>query len=246
MRHDWKSSSAWIAGIIAISVFVTGPFFGGTFAWLQIGFMYGSEHYPFLFISSCYNLPSLLSQIGWSLKGSLWSHQFGSCYIALTPQWLLRVCYLSVLALCASSAARYARNRDARVLLTIAAPWLLMFGLLGQMHERYLMWGAVITAVALGVNTRLSVLHFIISILSTSMIFHVMLVDRKFDATAGMIELLNTIRPYASVLALVCFAVWFWHAAAIPALLLRLRTQLNTSRPPILSLGHATEESGSA
>ena len=38
-----------------------------------------------------------------------------------------------------------------------------MFALLGQMHERYLMWGAVVSAVALGVNIRLSIAHFIVS-----------------------------------------------------------------------------------
>ena len=58
-----------------------------------------------------------------------------------------------------------------------------MFALLGQMHERYLMWGAVVSAVALGVSLRLSVVHFIISAMSTAMIVHVMLIDRKLETT---------------------------------------------------------------
>ena len=44
-----------------------------------------------------------------------------------------------------------------------------MFALLGQMHERYLVWGAVVSAVALGVSLRFNVVHFIISAMSTAM-----------------------------------------------------------------------------
>ena len=227
--RGWKNSSAWIAGVTALTAFVAGAFAGGSFAWLQIGFLYGSEHYPYLFISSCYNLPSLLSQIGWSLKESLWSHQFGSRYVAVTPQWLLRICYLGLVALCAASAARHAQNRDSRTLIAIAAPWLVMFGLLGQMHERYLMWGAVISAVAFGVSVRLSILHFIVSILSTAMIVDVMLIDRKLDATMRAIDMLQAIRPYASGLVLICVAAWFWEATSIPVVISQRRRQLRTA-----------------
>lgn len=225
-RLGWKDRDTWIVGITALTAFFAGAFGGGSFAWLQIGFLYGSEHYPFLFISSCYNLPSLLSQIGWSLKESLWSHQFGSHYIAITPQWLLRFCYLGLVACCAAGAARHAQNRDPRALLAIAAPWLMMFALLGQMHERYLMWGAVMSAVAFGVSVRLSLLHFIISILSTAMIVHVMLIDRKLDATIRAIDLLNALRPWASGVALICVATWFWNAASIPIVISQWRRQL--------------------
>ena len=51
---------------MAVATFVAGAFAGGRFAWLQIGFLYGSEHYPYLFISSTYNLPFLLDRLGWS------------------------------------------------------------------------------------------------------------------------------------------------------------------------------------
>src|SRR5207237_1110011 len=68
---------AWISGITGCAVFVIGAFTGGSFAWLQVGFLYGSEHYPYLVISSCYNLPSLLSQLGWSLKDPFCSVHFG-------------------------------------------------------------------------------------------------------------------------------------------------------------------------
>ncbi len=240
LRQRERHAGAWVAGLTACAVFVVGAFGGGRFAWLQIGFVYGSEHYPYLFISSCYNLPSLLSNLGWSLKDPVWSADFGSLHFALTLQWTLRVLYLGALVLCAYGAARHTRNRDPRLLIAIAAPWLLMFALLGQMHERYLMWGAVISAVALAVNLRLTVLHFIISIASTAMIVHVMLTDKKLDPTLRGIDVLNGVRPYASVLVLACVAVCLWNmlSARIPV----FQARRAESSEPALSLGPAPEE----
>jgi hypothetical protein len=205
---------AWISGVIGCAAFVIGAFSGGSFAWLQVGFLYGSEHYPYLVVSSCYNLPSLLSKLGWSLKDPFWSAHFGSLHLHLTLQWTLRLLYLGAVAACAHGAARQVRDRDSRVLVSIVAPWLLMFALLGQMHERYLVWGAVVSAVALGVSLRLSVIHFIISAASTAMIVHVMLIDKKLEATLPAIDLLKYIRPYASAVVLACVAIYLWNAVS--------------------------------
>jgi hypothetical protein len=114
-----------------------------------------------------------------------------------------------------------------------------MFALLGQMHERYLVWGAVVSAVALGVSVRLSIIHFIISAASTAMIVHVMLVDKKLDATLRAIDVLHGIRPYASVLLLSCVAFYFWDALGwrIPTL---RRGAVKTA--PSLSIGPEPEE----
>src|SRR5881394_4452232 len=102
-------ADAWLAGILGCAIFVAGSFTGGSFAWLQIGFIYGTEHYPYLFISSCYNLPSLLGQIGWSLKDSVLSGRIGSLELHLTLQWALRLLYLGALALCARGLMRHQR-----------------------------------------------------------------------------------------------------------------------------------------
>jgi hypothetical protein len=215
LRYKLPHRGAWVAGILGCAAFLIGAFTGGSFAWFELGFLYGTEHYPYLFISSCYNLPSLLAAAGWSLKDDLLSADLGSRHFHLTLQWALRLLYLIALALCACGAARHLRNRDPRVLIATAAPWLLMFALLGQMHERYLMWGAVVSAVALAVSLRLSIIHFIISAASTAMIVHVMLIDKKLDATLRAIDVLEGVRPYAATLVLVCVAIYVWDALAL-------------------------------
>jgi hypothetical protein len=230
-----------LGGIIGCATFVIGAFAGGSFAWLEIGFIYGSEHYPYLVISSCYNFPSMLSRLGWSLKDSLLSAQLGSLHLQLTLQWTLRLLYLGGLALCARGVARHLRDRDPRTLIAMATPWLLMFALLGQMHERYLMWGAVVSAVALGVSLRLSVIHFIISAASTAMIVHVMLIDKKLDPTLRAIDVLDGVRPYASGLVLACVAVYFWDALPVRVPVFQHRAaRPSTARS--LSLGAEPEE----
>src|SRR5262245_15420340 len=200
LRYRLAHKGAWLAGILGGAAFVIGALTGGSFAWFEIGFLYGTKHYPYLFISSCYNLASLLAAAGWSLKDNLVSAHAGPVHFHLTLHWAMRLLFLGAVALCARGAARHTRNRDARVLIAISAPWFLMFALLGQMHERYLVWGAMVSAVALGVNIRLSIIHFLISAASTAMIVHVILVDTKLDATLRAIDVLHGIRPYASVL----------------------------------------------
>ena len=240
-RYKLPHRGTWLAGILGTAAFVIGAFAGGTFAWFEIGFLYGTKHYPYLFISSCYNLASLLAGAGWSLKDELLSFHIATVHFQLTLQWALRLLFLSTIVLCARGAARHVRNRDPRLLISIAAPWLLMFALLGQMHERYLVWGAVVSAVALGVSVRLSIIHFIISAASTAMIIHVMLVDKKLDPTLRAIDVLHNIRPYASVLMLVCVAIYFWDAVGwrMPAF---RRAAVKTGRSPSLSLGAEPEE----
>jgi len=234
-----RHRAAWISGITGCAAFVIGATTNGSFAWLQVGFLYGSDHYPYLVISSCYNLPSLLSKFGWSLKDPFWSVHFGSFNLDVTLQWTLRFVYLGTLVICAYGAARQVKDRDPRTLIAITAPWLLMFALLGQMHERYLMWGAVVSAVALGVSLRLSIIHFIISAASTAMIVHVMLIDKKLETTLWAIDLLKNIRGYASVLVLVCVAVYLWNTLPTPIL---QRRAARSHKTRSLSLGPEPEE----
>ena len=241
VRYKLPHRSNWLAGMLGTAAFIIGAFAGGSFAWFEIGFLYGTKHYPYLFISSCYNLASLLAGAGWSLKDDLLSVHVGQVYFHLTLQWALRLLFLGTVVLCARGAAQHVRNRDPRVLIAITAPWLLMFALLGQMHERYLVWGAVVSAVALGVSVRLSVIHFIISAASTAMIVHVMLVDKKLDATLRAIDVLHSIRPYASVLMLVCVAFYFWDALGLRVPAFR-RGAVKTATSPSLSLGAEPEE----
>jgi hypothetical protein len=241
-RHPMHAS-AWAAGVAGVTAFVFGALDDGSFAWLKIGFLYGSERYPYLFISSCYNLPSILSNWGCALKAPFLSAHLGSLHLAFNLQWTLRLIYLGGLALCALGAARHVRNRDPRLLIAVAAPWLIMFALLPQMHERYLLWGAVLSAAALGVSLRLTLLHFLFSTMSAVMIYQVLLLDKKFGPTLHTIDLLEHARPIASWVLLAAVAIYFRETLSNRALLFRPRRAGGAlEREPALGLTPATEK----
>jgi len=234
---------AWTAGLTAIAAFVAGALHHGSFAWLRIGYLYGSERYPYLYISSCYNLPSLLSYANLSLKTPFWSVHLGSLHLTFTLQWTLRIIYLAALILCSLGAARHARRRDPRLLIAVATPWLLMFALLAQMHERYLLWGAVLSAVALGVSVRLTALHFLFSAMSATMITQVLLMDKKLGPTLSTIDFLERARPVASCLLLVCVAIYFREVLSQRAPFFRPRRKVQSEvEEPSLALAVAGEK----
>src|SRR5947208_16748757 len=89
LRYNLADQAAWLAGILGCAVFIIGALTGGSFAWFEIGFLYGTKHYPYLFISSCYNLASLLAATGWSLKDHLLSAHLGSVHFHLSLQCAL-------------------------------------------------------------------------------------------------------------------------------------------------------------
>ncbi|MEO8440742.1 MAG: hypothetical protein ABI540_11055 [Spartobacteria bacterium] len=236
-----RNTLAWTAGIAGAAAFTLGSLGDGSFAWLRIGFLYGSERYPFLFISSCFNLPSLLFHGDLSVKAPVWAVHFGAFYFVLTWQWALRLIYLAALVLCALGAARHARRRDPRLLIALAMPWLLMFALLAQMHERYLLWGAVLSTVALGVSVRLTVVHFLFSMMSATMITQVLLLDKKLGPTLSTIDFLERIRPAASCVLLLCVAVYFREVLSQRSPFFRPRRTLRPTEPNA-SLALATAE----
>jgi hypothetical protein len=202
-----RDLSVWLSLSTAAAIFTVGAFSGGSFAWLKIGLLYGTERYPYLFVSSCYNLGAILAGFGWQLKDVL--PGLGDGRWSLNLQWLLRVLYLIALGGCAMAAARCARRSDTRMLIALSLPWLLMFGLLGQMHERYLLWGAVTSALAIGARKYLILFNVGFSVLSAAMILDVML---KYMPSAalqlhGALEHFRFFGPFVLLSLLSLYAV---------------------------------------
>ena len=57
----------------------------------------------------------------------------------------------------------------------MAAPGVLFYALMPQMSSRYLMWGAAITAIGVGVGAGPALLHLLLSVMSATTIIHVMI-----------------------------------------------------------------------
>jgi hypothetical protein len=173
---------------------------------------------------ACYNLPSLLAALGFGLKDRLFDFSLGPVRATLTLQWALRIIYFAGLAACAAWAARRARVGDAKTLLAIAAPWLLMLAVLGQMRERYSLWAAAATAVTVAISLRLSILHVVFSILSTAMIVQVMLGEKQFDPSPQVLDFLAAQHILGACIFLVCAVLYLMATGGGPDLARRAAT----------------------
>jgi hypothetical protein len=87
----------------------------------------------------------------------------------------------------------------------------------------------------------LSIIHFIVSAASTAMIVHVMLTDKKLEATLPTIDVLKQIRPYGSIVVLTCVAVYLWETIStrIPGF---RHGEVRSGATPSLSLAPEPEE----
>ncbi len=170
----------WIAAIFASAIWMAAQA-RGNFDWLAVGFAYGAYKHDVMQLGagSFSNLPTILSrQYNWNLHdlvGVL--HLSAPLFkwkknIPLDVRTFLQALYGIVVVICSLAAAVHARRKDPRFLAAITAPWILFPVILGQMTERYLLWPAVLSAVLIAISTGMTLLHVVLTILVSGMIYH--------------------------------------------------------------------------
>src|SRR5207253_2134445 len=102
-----------------------------------------------------------------------------------------------------------ARRRDPRMLVALVTPWLLMFALLPQMHERYLVYAAAVSVLAAGVDLGLTLLHLLVTAIATVMIAQGMLL-KKPDFAPAWLRFVNGTHPDVGWLVLLCAAIFLY------------------------------------
>ncbi len=201
----------WCFLVVAAAIWLTGWLCDGDFAWLRAGFMQGDKTSGVLAERNVwYNLPALLTTRGWTLEDPFAHIDIAAAHYTLTLRSALRLAYLLTLIACSFGAARHFRKQDPRFLISIAVPWLLMFALMGQMHTRYLLWGAVASSVAFGVSMRLSIIHFIFSAAGAAMILMRLNDTGNSPSMRATLARLDPLKPDAPYVVLACVAIWFW------------------------------------
>lgn len=131
-------------GAFAALTFLAAIAFDGSFAWLRVGFQ--AQRYDTLFMGAVSNLPAILQRhFGLEVATPVSTFGFLAEPILLSP--FLKTLATIGLALCALAISIQVRRRDPNALVAFAAAWVLLYALLPQMHERYLTWGAVVSAV---------------------------------------------------------------------------------------------------
>lgn len=186
-RQVWLWSAVGAAAALALCV----PLFSGDLAWVRIGWLYGSHHYPMLRKGRALNLPALLE---------VWFPQWEG---RLLPgvRLALVATFAAGLAACARTAVRTSRTADPRLLACLAAPWVLLYAVMPQMHERYFVFAAAITAAPAVLIPGYVLLHLAITALAL-----LAMIPLKF-LPAWIIAPGADLRQEVSWMAVVCAAV---------------------------------------
>jgi hypothetical protein len=170
---------ATYAGVFAGAILLTIPLFNADSNWYTIGFKYGTEKFDYMITGSgawniakmqqvyfsTYNRPDDLFMIPFTQTTV--TNPFTKT--AATYRDATLTIYAVALLLCSAGAAWHARRRrpDTRFLAAIATPWLCAFMILSQMHGRYTVWAAGLSALLAGVSVGLSLLGVLLSLIAT-------------------------------------------------------------------------------
>ena len=163
VRLSWRTFVAIVALAFASFVLLASHQFGGSWAWLTVGFP--TSRYKTMSMGPLHNLPSLLAQNwGWRLN-----MPFAAVGLEMPMrQWLIHS-YTVCLVIVGIGVARCDARRNASLFVGLVAPWVLLFALLPQMHERYLVWAAMFSILLVAAHPTLIIVHVLLTLQSISM-----------------------------------------------------------------------------
>ena len=212
----WRSALWFIAGCLIAAIALLSPWLIRLdFGWLTVGFIYPTHHWQRMG-GDTDNLPAILESFGWSLSDPLfsiplWPHH----HWEVTVKTLLVSIYVASLLLCAWGMARKCRRNDPAFLIAMSAPWILMFTLLTQMNDRYLLWAAAATATTIAIGLGWGLLHVLISAIATCSILRTMLTFGKFHPEyPRLTHFLLGLHPGISWAVVLSAAIFLYSAVA--------------------------------
>jgi hypothetical protein len=168
----WRHLPAWYLTTVAAAVMIGQYFFhyrtNGNWGWYESGFVYGTDKFPKIGMGAGIfsNLPVLLTNMHW-ISGDI--HEYvGSIVIPFYGEFVidrrteLAIVYMITLFICSAAAAIHSRRNDPRILIALAAPWVLFPALMPQMSERYLLMSSAISAAVIGASGGLTFVHLLL------------------------------------------------------------------------------------
>ncbi len=219
--RQWKLSARVMVGIaIGIGAVAWPWLIHGSMAWARAGFASPGMYSDVLRKGVSQNLPAALGRV---LHMTLHQHVIAlsaiGLHVAVELKTVLLGVYFALLGCMSWGISRQARNDDPRFLASIAAPFAVMFFVLGQMDERYLVWGACLSAAAVAVNRWSLAAHVMLSFAGVVTMLEFLFISAP-QVSPGMLHMLVLLNPLA----------WVATAAAVGTLLLNtLRSQRTRS-----------------
>lgn len=178
-RRAWSRLSVRALGWLMAGGFVGAawlcvPLFGGSLGWFRIGFVYGAEKFPGLEVGGASSLAGILQHsYRWRHNNPVFT--FPGTGTVVTIEQVLIAAFAVMLLASVLAMHRLERRRDRRFLLAVAAPWIAYFAVAPRMHERYLLWGALLACSAAVVRPGPTLLAIFFSLCSAVMSLYQML-----------------------------------------------------------------------
>ncbi len=160
----------WFCGGVAAALFACVPLFNTSMAWYEIGIKFGTRNREILTWMDPTNLGKILEESyhwHWAEQLDLAAYLpwLGEPY-EIPMRYLMIAAYLISMVLCGFGMAMHQRRRSPQFFFAMAAPWILMFALMPQMDNRYLIWGAVLSAAAAAFSLRGLLMCFALSMIT--------------------------------------------------------------------------------
>jgi hypothetical protein len=200
---------AVIGAVISVAILLLMPLYGASSNWFTYGFQYGTEKFQFMVTGNgAFNIPRMLMvYYQWPER---WDDLVTLPWVGdVTFTGATRIAYGIVVVLCGIGAAIQDRKKDARILAAVMLPWLLFFLILTQMHGRYSVWAAGLSALLMGVNTGLGLLGVLISVVSLLGIMENQMLFQR-DWWPGGLQTIQNMDPGLGWVLLVCAGVIFY------------------------------------
>jgi hypothetical protein len=206
-------------GAIAAIIFMTIPLFNASSNWYTVGFRYGTEKFNFAINpSDAWNIGKMQQTYQpFDTSYSLPSDTVITVPLLskdpLTYRTVSLILYGACLVICGIGAAMHSRRRrpSMRFFVAIVTPWVCFFMLLPQMHGRYLMWAAGLSALLAGVSAGMTILGILISCVSWMNIAANQYASQPQYDPSGL-RTLQALDPHVGWMVLLIMGIFLWTA----------------------------------
>jgi len=168
-------------GLAGAMAFAGMWLFGTSFAWFDASYCFGR----LMVMGVTSNLPGILqAHYGWHNPAetvmSIAQHP-------VSLRTLLFAIFALLLVITALGMALQDALKSRRFLLAIVTPWLLFFVIPAQIHERYLLFAAAVSAVCCGYSAGMALLGVFMTVVTTLMTLQVMLIAGQKPAMDALL-----------------------------------------------------------
>lgn len=147
-----------IAAAIASAIWLPACLTPTPWYWLHVGLLYGTHHFPAMIMGPANSFPAILAARFGISRPDL--PAFTIHGYTITWMLLLRTIFATGMVFCGIAMAIHYRRNNARFLLAAVTPWILFATIPAQIHERYLMYPALTSAVLVALGARWLLVHF--------------------------------------------------------------------------------------